>query len=450
MPSNFLVASAQTWESDSHGLFDYESKALYRKTFKAPLNGNDYKLVRTGNDVGLVQSDSVLSDNQRTLSRVVCDKGSYKIATAGDSKDGDRLWLVLKTLKGTSVLNVGDLVKLGRFRLKVKEIVLNHQQHQDALSSQRPVRPIPINGDDDTETVAPDENLEVECSHESDVGLCRVCLSEGSEHGNPLVAPCLCRGSMRYVHLQCLRRWMEGRLNIRADGNQSSFFWRALDCELCKTPYPIFVDAFNKQVELFEVPRPEWPYIILETVMKPSDSPLRGLHILSFANKKSMKLGRGHESDIRITDISVSRCHARIEIQKNGFIIKDDNSKFGTLIGWKYPYNLDPGGSVSFQVGRTVVELSHSKRCFSLLPSCISKSSKNIDEVVTIHSSTPESSSTARRRSARPSSVDVIEEPAIPQVVSIHIDDIVERLPYNEHRQVSQDSQLAGGNSPAA
>ena len=43
-------------------------------------------------------------------------------------------------------------------------------------------------------------------------------------------------------------------------------------------------------------------------------------------------MGRGHECEIRITDISVSRKHAYIKSQNNEFYILDNNSKFGTLV----------------------------------------------------------------------------------------------------------------------
>jgi pSer/pThr/pTyr-binding forkhead associated (FHA) protein len=35
-------------------------------------------------------------------------------------------------------------------------------------------------------------------------------------------------------------------------------------------------------------------------------------------NHKSFKMGRGHESDLRISDISVSRCHAILKYDVNG------------------------------------------------------------------------------------------------------------------------------------
>ena len=56
------------------------------------------------------------------------------------------------------------------------------------------------------------------------------------------------------------------------------------------------------------------------------------IHMLAVTeNKTEFKLGRGHESEVRINDISVSRCHAIIKYKEDGFYIEDNNSKFGTI-----------------------------------------------------------------------------------------------------------------------
>ena len=49
-------------------------------------------------------------------------------------------------------------------------------------------------------------------------------------------------------------------------------------------------------------------------------------------DKQQFKLGRGHESEVRINDISVSRCHAIIKYKDDGFYIEDNISKFGTIV----------------------------------------------------------------------------------------------------------------------
>ena len=49
--------------------------------------------------------------------------------------------------------------------------------------------------------------------------ICRICHCEGTID-EPLISPCLCLGTMRYLHQSCLQRW------IKSAGVKS--------CELCK------------------------------------------------------------------------------------------------------------------------------------------------------------------------------------------------------------------------
>ena len=87
----------------------------------------------------------------------------------------------------------------------------------------------------------------------------------------------------------------------------------------------------TKRYDLVQVDKPECPYLILD-IMSKDKNIVRGIHVIKLDQKQSIKLGRGHDSDIRITDISVSRCHAMIKIDKGSFFIEDNESKFGTLV----------------------------------------------------------------------------------------------------------------------
>ena len=54
--------------------------------------------------------------------------------------------------------------------------------------------------------------------------------------------------------------------------------------------------------------------------------------MLNMIDEDEITLGRGHDIGVRVTDISVSRCHAIIKKSPLGFFyILDNNSKFGTL-----------------------------------------------------------------------------------------------------------------------
>jgi predicted component of type VI protein secretion system len=86
-------------------------------------------------------------------------------------------------------------------------------------------------------------------------------------------------------------------------------------------------------------------------------------------NKSVIKIGRGHDCDVRISDISVSRFHATMSIQDNKFYIEDHKSKFGTLVQMKRPIVLDPSDALAFQIGRSLVEVKI-KKPWSLIPAC--------------------------------------------------------------------------------
>ena len=64
-----------------------------------------------------------------------------------------------------------------------------------------------------------------------------------------------------------------------------------------------------------ELPTYDGPYIVLETLDRDKNL-VNGCYLLDMSEQKSFKLGRGHDTDVRITDISVSRSHARIYLDE--------------------------------------------------------------------------------------------------------------------------------------
>ena len=70
-----------------------------------------------------------------------------------------------------------------------------------------------------------------------------------------------------------------------------------------------------------------------------------------------MTIGRGHESDVRINDISVSRSHAKLKCNtsEGTLLLRDLKSKFGTLILIKKPLKIKEK-KIHLQIGRTYIE----------------------------------------------------------------------------------------------
>ena len=69
---------------------------------------------------------------------------------------------------------------------------------------------------------------------------CRICLSEEDplEIENPLITPCNCAGSMGFIHVDCLKQWLESKKIVKYYPQVTSYCWKNLECELCKYPFP--------------------------------------------------------------------------------------------------------------------------------------------------------------------------------------------------------------------
>jgi pSer/pThr/pTyr-binding forkhead associated (FHA) protein len=84
-------------------------------------------------------------------------------------------------------------------------------------------------------------------------------------------------------------------------------------------------------------------------------------------DREFIKVGRGHDAEVRITDISVSRCHALIKKSSRGdYVVEDNTSKFGTLVLVRKPIILSRSQTNYVQLGRSIVELTlkdPSKKC---------------------------------------------------------------------------------------
>jgi hypothetical protein len=357
-----LQILAETWQRDSHELFDYESRHLVVQSFTM---NSSCRLLRQGTDVMLVvDEDPPGGYSQEYLIRCVAFDGRY-LLHPGHKK----LWYVVRDL-GTHTLQEGDVVKLGRFKLRVKQL--------NTSVCDEPVRPdlhLMSGGGDASATVA---RL---CQEENKS--CRICLLEGTgQDEDPLIEACSCRGSIQYVHLGCLRYWINGRLAI-SEGSSYTYLFTQLSCELCKAVYPATVASSSSptgRIPLVPLPETKAPYIVLENMMRSSSSSEqpaagdssaagagRGVYVISLAGKKNLRLGRGHESDVRIADVSISRWHATVAFTDDGhFVIEDHNSKFGTLVAMRKPKLLDLTNSaampppLTLQSGRTVFRFNSS------------------------------------------------------------------------------------------
>ncbi len=99
----------------------------------------------------------------------------------------------------------------------------------------------------------------------------------------------------------------------------------SVKCEICKSFYPPQIHINGQDINLYEFAANFTKFVILEDKEGP-------LFILNFTNKMELSIGRGHNSDLKIGEITVSRNHAALLLKNGQLYLADKKSKFGTLI----------------------------------------------------------------------------------------------------------------------
>jgi hypothetical protein len=242
-------------------------------------------------------------------------------------------------------LKKNDILKLGRIKFIVKELNIVEGNSESSIET---FIPYEVNNNQNI------ENQEK----------CRICYSTDNTEDNPMISVCKCKGSMN-LHFECLKLWLNSQL-IKTDFKGQlgvSYTVKKFNCELCHEPYPLTIKIKNKLYNLLNYVIPEGQnYVVLQSLnsIKENEYPLN-IHVLMFIeNETNYTLGRGHDSDIRISDISVSRNHARIFMKNRKYYMEDMNSKFGTLVLAKNDVSLSNHNI--FQIGRTLIFLGKEKK----------------------------------------------------------------------------------------
>ena len=127
----------------------------------------------------------------------------------------------------------------------------------------------------------------------SEEKLCRICLSE-DEPDNPIISPCQCTGSVKYIHLDCIREWLHGKMHKKETALVNSYIWRGLECEICKQYYKDIIQhpitKANVSLLNFKVHEDAVKYMIVESV---TNSSSKTIHVVNLTACEEVRVGRG-------------------------------------------------------------------------------------------------------------------------------------------------------------
>ena len=203
---------------------------------------------------------------------------------------------------------------------------------------------------------------------------CRICFCEGNFEGiNPLISPCTCSGSVKYIHLNCLRKWLTTKIitKISANNDIYCYAFKKLKCEICKSIIPEIAEFRGKFLSLLDFKNIESPYIILQSMYQYNSSnrtlsDINIIFVISLKLKRQIYIGRANISNIRLSDVSVSRNHAKLKYCNGEFYLEDIGSKFGTLVLIQNNILFLPYKDINIQTGRSLLMFKLRRTCIGL------------------------------------------------------------------------------------
>jgi len=387
-----LSLCTKTWVRDSHGLFDYEStqtrnlNAVLAESIYIARKKHDIKTINNLNELKIDEEELLFNVKNDNVDEYILENQVPILIQPTEKNINDlsnKIWYVLNNdpeksnNSNQTIVNKNDdyylckndVIKLGRVKYSLNEI--NIPSRQNNIDRSTPLT-------DDTKYDIDELNKNTESVFDfifqakdssdykdipDDERLCKICYSEDNDkENNPLVHLCNCNGGLRFSHFECIKKWMQTKLVTKENEKKTvkSYNIKSFNCEICKTPYPFKfkLNGIEKPFELIDLEKPVGcDYIILESLNQMKENcNIKSIHVIQLTGDE-LTIGRGHESDVRINDISVSRKHAILKYNSEDgtLLLKDLKSKFGTLILIKKPLKIKEK-KIHLQIGRTYIE----------------------------------------------------------------------------------------------
>ena len=284
----------------------------------------------------------------------------YQLDEDGIIKTPDSTWFLLRKFfldeKANEYnLKEGDILKIGRIIIRIKAIRFKKNSENKINTD------LGLNLNlKEVQTEKIQRKIK-ELNDAQQNKACRICYIDEETTENPLIQPCICSGSMKYIHFNCLKKWLNTSVFKQIDNNENCkvYQYKQAECELCKTKFPDFIKHKGKLYEILDFSKDFTNYLIIENLTLDKNHN-KYLYVVNLDNLNKLNIGRGHDSNIILNDISVSRIHCTLNINKNmkKLFVTDNNSKFGTLILIQTNnIILCSSLKLNIQIGRTYLEM---------------------------------------------------------------------------------------------
>ena len=157
-------------------------------------------------------------------------------------------------------MNEGDIIKIGRFKIKVRKINLINKIQLKVQEENSKEKSENISIIKEQETKSKNSNNKPSNKNNPNINninimqddknniQCRICFTN-DESISPLISPCSCTGSSKYIHLLCLQQWLKSKIKLdyknRNENLISAYKYQPAQCEICKEYMPDFIKKNN-------------------------------------------------------------------------------------------------------------------------------------------------------------------------------------------------------------
>lgn len=312
--------------------------------------------LKTTNSQGVYRSKSTFtlgpvghseSSESKQLVKVVYEDDNCFIVGEDPSEHAIHSWKVLNSYSSMHAatkesLLVGDIFKLGRVRFQVMKV-----------SWKDPIKPVEVPMTEYTEE--PDDQ-------------CRVCMVQERSNEDPLLCVCNCRGTLKFIHLNCLQHIINSRSYTDNFRNCTTFNWHDLNCRVCRGRFVIDVRTPWLSKSLLCIPESGENHVVLQQLHR-NGSKMITYHLLYL--RKTLIFGSSPESDLALSDQrTVCPSHASLKKEGGDLFLEGSNTRFVTAVLVNRPILLENRLPILLEAGMNILHFSIEPRtngacCFS-------------------------------------------------------------------------------------
>lgn len=272
-----------------------------------------------------------------------------KIENLYGAENCERIWKLFKKDEYYEI-NEEDIIKIGHLRLKFDKIYFDdnigeiekkiNNNNESSISSEKNKSGKNINN-----------NTEPNETH-----YCRICYQKEINNNDPLICPCKCYGSMKFVHLSCLKNNINLKIHKKHDKYYDMYLFQNYNCEICLATFPKYLIIKNKKVNLLDIELSNYKnYALCDLIQYDENNDYIfhiGYLVLRLENEVPIKIGRKKENNVIFNDLSISGNHCELIYKNNILYLKDLGSKYGTMKYIQNEYELQIGDFLQLISGK--------------------------------------------------------------------------------------------------